>query len=82
MSKINKEKVKKELRTFDNIVSDYWELQKQAAEHVFTNLLKDLKEKDIQRIIEIGETSNIGQIAKDALYLAGQKIIEEEEHTL
>ena len=79
---INQDKVLDELRRFDNIVSDYWELQKQAAEDVFTNLLKDLKEEDINKILEIAENSNIGQISKDALSISAVKIIEEEEFNL
>ena len=79
---INKDEVLEELRRFDNIVTDYWELQKQAAEDVFTNLLKDLKEEDINKILEIGENSNIGQISKDALSISAAKVIEEEEYNL
>lgn len=78
---IEKDKVLDELRRFDNIVSDYWELQKQAAEHVFENLSADLKEEDIQKILKISEESNIGQIAKDALDISATKILEEEEYS-
>ena len=78
---MDQDKVLDELRRFDNIVSDYWELQKQAAEDVFTNLLKDLKEEDIQKILKISEKSNIGQIAKDALDISATKILEEEEYS-
>lgn len=78
---MDQDRVLDELRRFDNIVSDYWELQKQAAEDVFTNLLKDLKEEDIQKILKISEKSNIGQIAKDALDISATKILEEEEYS-
>jgi len=78
---MDQDKVLDELRRFDNIVSGYWELQKQAAEDVFTNLLKDLKEEDIQKILKISEKSNIGQIAKDALDISATKILEEEEYS-
>ena len=78
---MDRDKVLDELRRFDNIVSDYWELQKQAAEHVFENLSADLKEEDIQKILKISEESNIGQIAKDALDISATKILEEEEYS-
>ena len=78
---MDRDKVLDELRRFDNIVSDYWELQKQAAEHVFANLSADLKEEDIQKILKISEESNIGQIAKDALDIFATKILEEEEYS-
>jgi hypothetical protein len=78
---IEKDKVLDELRRFDNIVSDYWELQKQAAEHVFENLSADLKEEDIQKILKISEESNIGQIARDALDISATKVLEEEEYS-
>ena len=78
---MDQDKVLDELRRFDNIVSDYWELQKQAAEHVFENLSADLKEEDIQKILKISEESNIGQIAKDALDISATKILEEEEYS-
>ena len=78
---MDRDKVLDELRRFDNIVSDYWELQKQAAENVFANLSADLKEEDIQKILKISEESNIGQIAKDALDISATKILEEEEYS-
>ncbi|MBL6847556.1 MAG: hypothetical protein ISQ83_04355 [Alphaproteobacteria bacterium] len=76
---IDKEKVLKELRRFDNIVFDYWMLQRKAAEDVYHNLLKEMKEKEISKILEIGKNSDIGQIAKDALSISAQKVLEDEE---
>ena len=76
---IDKEKVLKELRRFDNIVFDYWMLQRKAAEDVYHNLLKEMKEEEISKILEIGENSDIGQIAKDALSISAQKVLEDEE---
>ena len=78
---IDKEEILKELRTFDNIVTDYWELQKNAAADVFTKFVKDLNEEDIKKILEIAENSNIGQIAKDALDISATQILEEEEYS-
>ena len=74
-----KEKVLKELRRFDNIVFDYWMLQRKAAEDVYYNLLKEMKEEEISKILEIGKNSDIGQIAKDALSISAQKVLEDEE---
>ena len=76
---IDKEKVLKELRKFDNIVFDYWMLQRKAAEDVYHNLLKEIKEEEISKILEIGENSDISQIAKDALSISAQKVLEDEE---
>ena len=76
---IDKEKVLKELRRFDNIVFDYWMLQRKAAEDVYHNLLKEMKEKEISKILEIGKNSDIGQIAKDALSISAQKVLEEKK---
>ena len=76
---IDKEKVLKELRRFDNIVFDYWMLQRKAAENVYHNLLKEMKEEEISKILEIGKSSDIGQIAKDALSISAQKVLEDEE---
>ena len=76
---IDKEKVLKELRRFDNIVFDYWMLQRKAAEDVYHNLLKEIKEEEISKILEIGENSDISQIAKDALSISAQKVLEDEE---
>jgi len=76
---IDKEKVLKELRRFDNIVFDYWMLQRKAAEDVYHNLLKEMKEEEISKILEIGKSSDIGQIAKDALSISAQKVLEDEE---
>ena len=76
---IDKEKVLKELRRFDNIVFDYWMLQRKAAEDVYHNLLKEIKEEEISKILEIGENSDIGHIAKDALSISAQKVLEDEE---
>ena len=73
----DKEKVLKELRKFDNIVFDYWMLQRKAAEDVYHNLLKEIKEEEISKILEIGENSDIGQIAKDALSISAQKVWED-----
>ena len=78
---IDKEVILKELRRFDNIVTDYWELQKNAAADVFTKFVKDLNEEDIKKILEIAENSNIGQIAKDALDISATQILEEEEYS-
>ena len=75
----DKEKVLKELRRFDNIVFDYWMLQRKAAEDVYHNLLKEMKEEEISKILEIAENSDIGQIAKDALSISAQKVLEDEE---
>lgn len=76
---IDKEKVLKELRRFDNIVFDYWMLQRKAAEDVYHNLFKEMKEEEISKILEIGKNSDIGQIAKDALSISAQKVLEDEE---
>ena len=78
---IDKEEILKELRTFDSIVTDYWELQKNAATVLFTKFVKDLNEEDIKKILEIAENSNIGQIAKDALDISATQILEEEEYS-
>ena len=75
----DKEKVLKELRKFDNIVFDYWMLQRKAAEDVYLNLLKEIKEEEISKILEIGENSDIGQIAKDALSISAQKVREDKD---
>ena len=75
----DKEKVLKELRKFDNIVFDYWMLQRKAAEDVYHNLLKEIKEEEISKILEIGENSDIGQIAKDALSISAQKVREDKD---
>ena len=75
----DKEKVLKELRKFDNIVFDYWMLQRKAAEDVYHNLLKEIKEEEVSKILEIGENSDIGQIAKDALSISAQKVREEKD---
>ena len=71
---IDKEKVLKELRRFDNIVFDYWMLQRKAAEDVYHNLLKEIKEEEISKILEIGENSDISQIAKDALSISAEYV--------
>ena len=71
---IDKEKVLKELRRFDNIVFDYWMLQRKAAEDVYHNLLKEIKEEEISKILEIGKNSDIGQIAKDALSISAEYV--------
>ena len=71
---IDKEKVLKELRKFDNIVFDYWMLQRKAAEDVYHNLLKEIKEEEISKILEIGENSDISQIAKDALSISAEYV--------
>lgn len=76
---IDKEKVLKELRKFDNIVFDYWMLQRKAAEDVYHNLLKEIKEEEISKILEIGENSDIGHIAKDALSISAQKVWEDKD---
>ena len=76
---IDKEKVLKELRRFDNIVFDYWMLQRKAAEDVYHNLLKEIKEEEISKILEIGENSDIGHIAKDALSISAQKVWEDKD---
>ena len=73
----DKEKVLKELRKFDNIVFDYWMLQRKAAEDVYHNLLKEIKEEEISKILEIGENLDIGHIAKDALSISAQKVWED-----
>jgi len=78
---IDKEEILKELRKFDNIVTDYWELQKNAATDLFTKFVKELNEEDIKKILEIAENSNIGQIAKDALDISATQILEEEEYS-
>ena len=78
---IDKEEILKELRRFDNIVTDYWEFQKNAATDLFTKFVKDLNEEDIKKILEIAENSNIGQIAKDALDISATHILEEEEYS-
>ncbi|MDC0549594.1 hypothetical protein N8311_02380 [bacterium] len=70
----DKEKVLKELRKFDNIVFDYWMLQRKAAEDVYHNLLKEIKEEEISKILEIGENSDISQIAKDALSISAEYV--------
>ena len=70
----DKEKVLKELRKFDNIVFDYWMLQRKAAEDVYLNLLKEIKEEEISKILEIGENSDISQIAKDALSISAEYV--------
>ena len=75
----DKEKVLKELRKFDNIVFDYWMLQRKAAEDVYHNLLKEIKEEEVSKILEIGENSDIGQIAKDALSISAQKVREDRD---
>ena len=75
----DKEKVLKELRKFDNIVFDYWMLQRKAAEDVYHNLLKEIKEEEVSKILEIGENSDIGQIAKDALSISAQKVREDKD---
>ena len=73
----DKEKVLKELRKFDNIVFDYWMLQRKAAEDVYHNLLKEIKEEEISKILEIGENSDICQIAKDALSISAEYVWED-----
>ena len=75
----DKEKILKELRKFDNIVFDYWMLQRKAAEDVYHNLLKEIKEEEISKILEIGENSDIGHIAKDALSISAQKVWEDKD---
>ena len=75
----DKEKVLKELRKFDNIVFDYWMLQRKAAEDVYHNLLKEIKEEEISKILEIGENSDMGQIAKDALSISAQIVWEDKD---
>ena len=70
----DKEKVLKELRKFDNIVFDYWMLQRKAAEDVYHNLLKEIKEEEVSKILEIGENSDISQIAKDALSISAEYV--------
>ena len=75
----DKEKVLKELRKFDNIVFDYWMLQRKAAEDVYHNLLKEIKEEEISKILEIGENLDIGHIAKDALSISAQKVWEDKD---
>ena len=75
----DKEKVLKELRKFDNIVFDYWMLQRKAAEDVYHNLLKEIKEEEVSKILEIGENSDISQIAKDALSISAQKVREDKD---
>ena len=75
----DKEKVLKELRKFDNIVFDYWMLQRKAAVDVYHNLLKEIKEEEVSKILEIGENSDIGQIAKDALSISAQKVWEDKD---
>ena len=75
----DKEKVLKELRKFDNIVFDYWMLQRKAAEDVYHNLLKEIKEEEISKILEIGENSDMGQIQKDALSISAQKVWEDKD---
>ena len=54
-------------------------LQRKAAEDVYHNLLKEMKEEEISKILEIGENSDIGQIAKDALSISAQKVLEEKK---
>ena len=76
---IDKEKVLKELRKFDNIVFDYWMLQRKAAEDVYHNLLKEIKEEEISKILEIGENSDMGQIQKDALSISAQTVWEDRD---
>jgi|TARA_S200000501_G_scaffold115815_1_gene108808 hypothetical protein len=44
--------------------------------------IKDLKDEDINKILEIAENSNIGQISKDALSISALKVIEEVEFNL
>ena len=77
----DKEKVLKELRKFDNIVFDYWMLQRKAAEDVYHNLLgvKEIKEEEISKILEIGENSDMGQIQKDALSISAQTVWEDRD---
>ena len=70
----DKEKVLKELRKFDNIVFDYWMLQRKAAEDVYHNLLKEIKEEEISKILEIGENSDISKIAKDAISISAEYV--------
>ena len=62
------------MRRFDNIVFDYWMLQRKAAEDVYHNLLKEIKEEEISKILEIGENSDISQIAKDALSISAEYV--------
>ena len=76
---IDKEKVLKELRKFDNIVFDYWMLQRKAAEDVYHNLLKEIKEEEVSKILEIGENSDMGQIQKDALSISAQTVWEDRD---
>ena len=71
---IDKEYVLNVLRRFDNIVFDYWMLQRKAAEDVYHNLLKEIKEEEISKILEIGENSDISQIAKDALSISAEYV--------
>ena len=75
----DKEKVLKELRKFDNIVFDYWMLQRKAAEDVYHNLLKEIKEEEVSKILEIGENSDMGQIQKDALSISAQTVWEDRD---
>ena len=49
-------------------------LQRKAAEDVYHNLLKEIKEEEISKILEIGENSDISQIAKDALSISAEYV--------
>ena len=71
-----------ELLKLDNIVTDYWELQKEAALSLFHNLLDQKSTEDIKEIIDISQLSNIGEIAKDALFIAGTRIMEDDDYEL
>jgi hypothetical protein len=79
---VNKNEVLEELLKLDNIVTDYWELQKEAALSLFHNLLDQKSTEDIKEIIDISQLSNIGEIAKDALFIAGTRIMEDDDYEL
>ena len=41
--------------------------------------MKEIKEEEISKILEIGENSDISQIAKDALSISAQKVWEDKD---
>ena len=80
--KLDKSKVLQELYKLDNIVKDYWELQKEAALNLYSNILNEKNQLNIDKIIEIAEDANIADITKDALHISGTRIMEDDDYEL
>ena len=78
---LDKSKVLQELYKLDNIVKDYWELQKEAALNLYSNILNEKNQLNIDKIIEIAEDANIADITKDALHISGTRIMEADAMT-